>query len=86
MDVKIQLHAPVFLTTLAFNHKMREWWTGEPVCIWHRTNLYEADKNDISARVNAITQYRVIILSKKYHLLLPAVIPAHSGRSGELTR
>jgi hypothetical protein len=24
MDVKIQLHAPVFLTTLAFNHKMRE--------------------------------------------------------------
>jgi hypothetical protein len=36
--------------------------------------LYEADKNGISARVTAITQNRVIILSKKYHLLLPAAI------------
>jgi len=86
MAVKIRLHAPVFLTTLAFNHKMGEWRTREPVCVWHCTNLHQADKNGISARITAIAQNRVIILSTKYHLLLPAAIPAHFGRSGELTR
>lgn len=86
MAVKIKLHPPVFLTTLALTTRWEnDGHESQSAYGWDCTNLYEADNNGISARVNPITQHRVIILSKKYHLLLPAAIPAHSGRSGELT-